>query len=267
MPTNANAYTYLNWSCSEDGYFSADGTVLITADKITSNRTLTLTGTAPSETTAKSTVSGGSSQTIQMEILAPEIYSATMSDRVIKTGRDVRIMVSTNANTPQVVLRSAKDTSGQNYQYFSMPEASDTIANGQCRVAIFSIPDEITETAGDYPLFLFAADSHGNYTTYATGNDVYGTTNYAYKNIGPLYVRDTVSTGTSLTIVGDKTVNRSGQSAVFSVNSGTGSSSPQNPTGSYSFSMTNSSQRKYVGDYTHYYVYGCGNLGKKYGTS
>lgn len=246
-PSSANKYNYLTWTCSEDGYFSSDGSVLVTADQITSCRTLTLTGTAPAASSATSTVTGTESQTIKLTITAPEIYNAYLSDRVAKTGSDVYISIVTSLDTDRLYLRSGLSDSATTYCYFPMSTVTSLKASDQCKCVIYHVPDSITATAGNYPLYLFAADADGNYTTNST-SDASGKSSYPYKSLGTLYIKDSIdSSAETLNVTYDSKVNRYGQAAVFSVNCGTTSLSPARPEESLSISSTSLGASKYVG--------------------
>ena len=259
-PSNANQYNYLTWTCSEDGYFAADGTVLCSPEEITSCRTLTLTGTAPAASGATSTVTGTNSQTIKLTITAPEIYNAYLTDRVVATGRRAGVVVSVNQYTPRVYVKCTKSGT-DTVVYGTM--SSTNYASGQSKAGLFYVPESVTSTAGTYSVYVYPADSQNNYAT-TSNNDVSGKSTYPYKYAGSLYVKDGVASSTdTLNITADTKVNRYGQCAIFAANSGTTSSSLAKPEGDAGIS-TYTSQRKYVGSGSIYPSLGAGFFGKDY---
>ncbi|MBQ6381927.1 MAG: S8 family serine peptidase [Clostridia bacterium] len=260
-PSGANQYNYLNWTCSEEGYFSSDGTILAAPEEITSCRTLTLTGTAPEASGATSTVTGTPSQTIKLTITAPEVYNAYLTDRVLQTGNQSGIIVTTNQYATKVFLKFTKSGSSDIVVRGSMPDTS--IASGGSKTTLFSIPSSVTGTAGNYSCYVYPSTDAEVYGTTAN-DDVTGKSTYPYKYLGYLYVKDSVETATdTINVTYDSNVNRYGQSAIYAVNSGTTSSSPAKPTGSYGLS-TYTSQRKYIGAGSYYGSYGAGYFGKDY---
>ena len=257
-PSGANQYNYLTWSCSEGGYFASDGTVLVSPEEITSCRTLTLTGTAPAASGAKSTVTGTASQTIKLTITAPEIQNAYLSDRVIKTGSNAGIIVSTNQYTDRVYMRFSKSGAEDITIYGNMPETA--VASGGSKITLFVLPTSVIGTAGNYSCYVYPADSAGNYGT-AGNQDVSGKSTYPYKYLGYLYVKDSVTAATdTINVTYDTKVNRYGQAALFAVNSGTTSSSPAKPSGNYGLS-TYTGQKKYIGQGSYFSAYGAGYFG------
>lgn len=259
-PSGANQYNYLTWSCSEDGYFAADGTVLVSPEEITSTRTLTLTGTAPSASGATSTVTNTASQTIKLTITAPEIYNAYLADRVIATGRQTGVVLTTNQYTSRAYIKITKSGSTDSTTIYGDMTNSDLKASGTSKTALYSLPTSVTSTAGTYTVYVYPADASGNYGT--TSNiDVSGKSTFPYKYAGTLYVKDSVDTSTdTLNVTYDKTVNRYGQCAIYAANSGTTSSSPAKPEGTYGVS-TYPSQRKYIGAGAIYSPFGAGYFG------
>lgn len=258
-PSNANQYKYLNWTCSEEGYCASDGTILVTPDKITSTRTLSFTGTAPEVSGATYYGTSETSKTIKITITAPEIYNAYLSERVTATGNQVTLIATTNKYASSLVLRSGTSTNATTYATYDLTNAvnKNALANGECYQYLFSLPSTIYNNAGTYQLYLFATDSAGNYTT-NTSADVSGKTAYAYKNIGSLYIKDSVAYSSNISLVADKTVNRYGQAAIFSVNAGTSSTSPARISGSYGLNID---PRKYIGTGKYYTAYALGYTG------
>ncbi len=264
-PSNANQYKYLNWTCSEEGYCAPDGSILISPDQITSTRTISFTGTAPEASGA--TVYGTDNQaskTIKITITAPELYNAYVSERVAATGSVVTIIATTNIYASSLVLRSGTGSNATTYTAFDLTNTNNNknlLANDQCYQYIFRVPTSITNTAGNYSLYLFAADSAGTYTA-STSADVSGKTAYAYKSLGTLYIKDSVAYSSDVTIASDKSVNRYGQAAIYSVNAGTSASSPAKTSGTYTFSP---SSFKYLGIGAQYSAYGVAFNGREYG--
>ena len=254
-PSNANKYNYLKWSCSEPGYFGADGTVLVNPEQITSCRTLTLSASAP-EASGITTV-----KTIKLTITAPEIINSYLSERVIKTGNKAGILVATNQYTPRVYLRFTKSGSDPVTVYGTMPD--ETVANGKAKINFFYVPDSVTGTAGTYTCYVYAADSNNNYVT-AGNTDITGRTTYPYKSLGTLYVKDSVENSTDvLNITCDSKLNRYGQPLIYTTNSGTSSTSPAKPTGTYSHTAK-AAHKKLIGDGAWYPTSGAGYFGKSY---
>ena len=242
-PGNADSYNYLTWTCSESGYFDSEGNVLVTPEQITSCRTLTLTGTAPEGSNAVSSVTGEASQTIQLTITAPEIQSAYLTDRVISTGTKSAVVVATNQYTSYVVLKFSK--TGSEDVIVCEAVSNTTVANGNTKVSLFNIPAAVYNTPGTYECTVYPADSAQNYTT-TSDKDISGNTSYPYKSLGALYVKNSVQTATDFNVAADTTVNRYGQGALYSVNSGSSASSPAKPSGSYSTTNTGNCLR-YIG--------------------
>ena len=260
-PSNANQYNYLNWTCSEDGYFASDGTVLCTAEQITSCRTLTLTGTAPAASGATSTVSGGSSQTIKLTITAPEIFNAYVADRVVATGRRTGVVATVNQYTSRIYIKITKSGGSDTVVYADVTDY-ETHASGTTKGGFFYLPESVTSTAGTYTVYAYPADSQNNYATTSNG-DVSGKSTYPYKYAGTVYVKDSVETSTdTLNITYDTKVNRYGQSAVFASNSGTTSASLAKPEGDVNIS-TYTSQKKYIGSGGIFAAFGAGYFGKE----
>ena len=249
-PSNANQYNYLNWTCSEEGYCAPDGTILVTPDQITSTRTLSFTGTAPGASGATYYGTNDVSKTIKITITAPEIYNAYLSERVACTGTQVTLIATTNKYASSLVLRAGISENSQTYTTYDLTTAvnKNILANGECYQYLFSLPSSIYNTAGTYSLYLFAADSTGTYTT-ASNAEVSGNTAYAYKNIGPLYVKDSVAYSSDIAIAADKYVNRYGQAAILSANAGTTNAKA---TGEYSFVP---STTRYLGAFIRYTAY------------
>ena len=255
-PSNANQYKYLTWSCSEEGYCAPDGTILVTPDQITSTRTLSFTGTAPEASNATYTGTTDVSKTIKITITAPEIYNAYLSERVAPTGTSVWINVATNKYASSLVLRSGTGASATTYATYDLTNAvnKNLLANDECYQYMFSLPSSITGTTGTYSLYLFGADSTGAYTT-SVSADVSGNTAYGYKNIGPLYIKDSVAYSSEVEITADKSVNRYGQAAIYAVNAGTSSTSPARISGTYGFTF---STFRYIGSGSSYTAYATG---------
>ena len=263
-PSNANQYKYLTWTCSEEGYCAPDGTILVTPEQITSTRTLSFTGTAPEASGATYYGTDETSKTIKITITAPEIYNAYLTERVASTGSSIWINVAANKYASSLVLRSGTGASATTYATYDLTNAvnKNVLANDECYQYLFSLPTSITGTAGTYSLFLFAADSAGTYTT-SVSAEVSGNTAYAYKNIGPLYIKDSVAYSSDVVITADKSVNRYGQAAIFATNAGTSSNSPARVSGTYSFGFSYSSF-KYLGSAACYTAYAVGFNGKEY---
>ena len=259
-PSGANQYNYLTWTCSEDGYFGSDGSVLVTPEEITSCRTLTLTGTAPEASGAKSTVTGTASQTIKLTITAPELYNAYLSEHVLQTGNQAGILVATNQYATRVYMKFVKSGSSDTVIYGPMPET--TVANGSAKVTMFIIPDSITGTAGNYSCYVYPSTDSGAYATSGNG-DVSGKSTSPYKYLGYLYVKDSVETSTAdtLNVTYDSKLNRYGQSALYATNCGTTSSSPAKPAGTYSLATAYGTS-KFIGGGSYFGAYGAGYFGK-----
>ena len=264
-PSGANQYNYLTWTCSEDGYFAADGTVLVSPEEITSTRTLTLTGTAPSASGATSTLTNTASQTIKLTITAPEIYNAYLAERVIAAGRKNGVILTTNQYTARAYIKITKSGSTDSTTIYGDLTSATLRASGTSKTALFNLPTSITSTAGTYTVYVYPADDSGNYGT--TSNiDVSGKSTYPYKFAGTLYVKESADASTdTLNVTYDSKVNRYGQCAIFASNSGTTSSSAAKPEGDYGVSSY-TAERKYVGAGSIYTSYGAGFFGNDYST-
>lgn len=259
-PSSVDQYKYLNWTCDEPGYCNPDGTISVTADKITSCRTLKFTATAPQASSATSTSNKTKTQSIYITITAPETYNAYLSDRVVKTGTSTRIIVSTNSYTSKLVLRSGTTASATDYVIYDLSTATNVSsnANDKCKTYLLDIPSTITATTGTYPLYLYSADSKGNYSV-GSSNDISGYSTYAYKALGSLYVKDSPNTSSAISVTANSYVNRYGESVIFATNAGTSSTSSAKSSGSYSFGISYS---QYIGSGSIYTDYGSGYTGK-----
>lgn len=261
-PSGANQYNYLSWKCDEEGYCNTDGTVSLSPSQITSTRTLTFTGTAQSASSALSTVSGTASQTIKITITAPEIYNAYLADRVIKTSSSSYIMVSISPYTSKLVLRSGTSASATDYTVYDLSSALNvaSVANDMCKIYFLSLPTSVTSASGTYPLYLYAADSSGNYSV-GSSCDISGRTTYAYRALGSLYVNDSPDTSATLNITAPTSICRCGEGAIFASNAGISSTSPAKTSGTYALTM---SGNKYIGSGTVYTSFGAGYAGRTY---
>lgn len=254
-PSNANQYSYLSWECEEDGYCTADGTITVNPEEITSTRIIKFTATAPEGSSATSNVTGTKSQSIFITITAPEIYNAYLSDRVTTVSGNVKLMVSANQYTSQIVLRSGTSATATTIATYDTSAANYKLtANEKCQTWLVTIPTSYLSSTGTKYIYVYPADSNGVFSV-GSSIDISGRTTYAYKYPGALYVKDSPDTGSTLTVTTNQYITRYGESAIFACNSGT---SAIKPSGSYGFTIT---EQNYIGGGIIYTSYGSGYSG------
>ena len=216
-PSDANTGNNLVWSCSEEGYFDSEGNILVKPEQITSCRTLTVTATVPSGSSAKSVVTGTASQSVTLTINAPEIYSAYLTQNACLPNTLVYFTVVTNPYVSKLVL--ATDALGEHKiisTYSSMSSAPLLASNGS-RAKTFVLPSSVTSTTGEHHLYLYALDSEDNFATIKTQDICTLAPTFGFKELGTLKVSESIPDATALEVRGTEFVNRYGEAASFAV--------------------------------------------------